>query len=130
LLGLHQSPLAAQLVASEFEEELPLLKAFVWVFQRDPDPLVPYDYGSGSVIAFRYDALELAVLDRVVFSVDSQPLVLRIRRRALGNRPRNQDPVHLQTEVIVDMACSVLLDHEEPATQARSAPERFRGPIG
>src|SRR5204863_167771 len=73
---------------------------------------IPQHDDAGAV-AFGDDALEAAVLDRVIFDVHRQPLGLRIERGSLRHGPRHQDAVVLETEVVVEMTGEMLLDAEE-----------------
>ena len=57
---------------------------------------------------------ELAVVERVILDVHRQALGLRIERRPLRHRPRQQHAVVLEPEVVVQVAGEMLLHAEEP----------------
>ena len=76
---------------------------------------VPNDYLAGTVVALGNDALEIAVLDRMVFDHHGKPLVGRIERRPLGYGPRAQHAFHLEAEVVMQPGGRVLL-HDEHTT--------------
>src|SRR5262249_34602897 len=113
--GLHadESPLAAELVAEELEEELPLSYALVEVGQGSPAALIPADDLTGTVVAIGDDAREIGVLDRVVLDFDGQALLGGIGGGTLGDRPGLQDASPLQPEVPVQAASRMFLHHEE-----------------
>ncbi len=57
-------------------------------------------------------AFEIAVVERVVFHFDREPLVRRIERGPARDRPGLEHAIQLQPEVIVQPARGVLLDDE------------------
>src|SRR5579872_5082741 len=88
-------------------------------------PSIPHDHGPGTVA--RTDrALEVAVRERVVLDLDSEALLPRVSRRALGHGPRAQHSVHLQAEVVMQGRRGVLLDDE--ARHQRSSASGRRPP--
>jgi hypothetical protein len=62
----------------------------------------------------------------MVLDLDGQPLVGRVHRGSLRDRPRAQHPVDLQAEVVVQRAGVVLLDDE--AHRLRIASRRLPSP--
>jgi hypothetical protein len=84
--------------------------------------LVPDDHRALAV-AGTDPALEVAVAERVVLDLDGEPLLARVGRRALRDRPGLQDSVGLEPEVVVQRARRVLLDHE-PRHAVRSTRAR------
>ncbi len=77
------------------------------------------------VLALRDLALEGQVLERVVLGVDRQPVLLRMRRQPLRQRPRDGHPVALQPQVPVQAPGVVLLDDEPPTLAIRPAAARL-----
>ena len=75
-------------------------------------PRVPDLHGPGAVLTLRDVALEVDVLDRVILGVDRLPVVLRVLRDAVRDRPGGEHAVALQPQVPVQAPRVVLLDHE------------------
>ncbi len=122
----HQHPRAFQLVAVERELQVALLQRRVHVVGlRRPRALVPQHDDAGAV-ALGDHALERAVLDRMILDVHREPLGLRIERRPLRHRPRQQHAVVLEAEVVVQVAGEVLLHAEEQCLAPASASSRAR----
>src|SRR5262252_4406849 len=71
---------------------------------------IPYDHLPTTVLGGWNYAFERAVLVRVIFGLDGQPALLRVVGRTLRNRPADQHPVDLQTEVVVQPTRGVFLD--------------------
>src|SRR5580704_17528215 len=94
------------------------------------DTAIPHDDGTRAVVAGRNHALEVAVLERMVFDGDCKMLVGRIHRGAFRNGPRAQDTFHLESKVVVKPPRRVLLYDEGAAVRGtwtrNLAPERFR----
>ena len=88
------------------------------------DAAVPNDYLAGTVVALGNDALEIAVLDRMVLDHHGKPLVGGIERRPLGHGPRAQHAFHLETEVVMEPGGRVLL-HDEHTTGPTAQSWRF-----
>src|SRR5215217_1610992 len=82
-------------------------------------PRVPHDHRSGAVARPPDHALEVAVGERVVLDLDGEPLLARIGRRPLRNRPRLQHAVDLEPEVVVQRRRRVLVDDEAAHAPAR-----------
>ena len=78
-----------------------------------PPPYWPFGNG----------AFEVAVVERMVLDLDRQPLAVRIERRALGHRPRLEDAVELEPEIVVQARRVMPLDDEAqlPAPAATAA---------
>src|SRR5262249_30984722 len=64
------------------------------------------------VLALGDDALELAVVQRVVLGLHGQPLVRGIEARSLRHRPALEHALHREAEVVVQPRGGVLLHHE------------------
>ena len=111
--GPHQREAAAQLVALEIEEQLPLLQPFLGILDGPPAPEIPDDHGAGPVVPLGDHAFEVGVLDRVVLHLHREPLLGRVERGSLGHRPREQHAAPLEAQVVVEPARRVLLHHEQ-----------------
>ncbi len=78
-------------------------------------PRIPDHHGPGSVLAGGDLARELEVLHGVIFRAYGQPVVGRLRGDPVGDRPRGERSVVLETEVPVKPSGVVLLDGEAGA---------------
>src|SRR5689334_1478632 len=87
LLDLHERPLAMELVPFQLEQELSLLQPLAPIFERDPFAAVPDDHAPGAIVPLRDDALEVAVLEGVIFDLHREALVVHVVRRALRDGP-------------------------------------------
>src|SRR5690606_16069372 len=84
---------------------------------------------AGAVLTARNSADERAVLQRMVLGLHRETLGTRVGRQALGHGPGGQDTVVLQTEIPVQPARVVLLDHERRLPLlARGVPGMTPGP--
>ena len=81
---------------------------------------VPDDHRPRAVLALRDHALEVAPRERVVVNGHREPLVARVHRRALRDRPGSERSSHLEPEVVVHARRVMLLDHE--ARHSRPVP--------
>ena len=124
--GADEHPRALQLVAVERELEVALLQRRIDVVDfRRPRALIPQHHDAGAV-AFRDDAFERAVLDRMILDVHRQPLRLRVERRPFRHCPRQQHAFPFEPEVVVEMAGEVLLHAEEQPLSRASPSARAR----
>jgi len=110
---LHQGPGASKFHSLQLEEEFPLLHSLSGVADRSPAPAVPHDHRSGTVIPLRDHSFKSPILERMILHQYRQPLVRGIEGRAFGNRPRPENSVDLQAEIVVQPSRSVLVHHEE-----------------
>ncbi len=67
---------------------------------------------SRAIIAFGNISFKFGVFNRVIFDVDSQSFLAYFLRRALGDRPGCQRPVDLKSEIKMQAAGGVPLNHE------------------
>ena len=74
-----------------------------------PPPYWPFGNG----------AFEIAVIERMIFDLHRQPLVVRIERGAARDRPGFEDAVEFQPEIVVQPRRVMLLDHEAPPLRRR-----------
>ena len=129
-LDLHQRPLSVELVTLELEQKLPLLQSFTPRLDRHPLAAVPHDHAARAIVPRRDHALEISVLERMVFDFHRQPLLGLVVRRPLRHRPRTEDAVHLQPQIEMEIPRRVLVNDEEVSGNGRDRPERLGRPIG
>src|SRR6185436_13619706 len=106
----HQVPGAMQPLALQYESHVPLAVAGARIALRPPHALVPDLHLARAVVPFRNHALELRVVERMVFDVLREALDAGVGARLVGNRPALQRAVEFQPEVVVQAARGVLLD--------------------
>src|SRR4029450_229914 len=83
---------------------------------------VPYDRRPRAVVALADDPLEAAVLERVVFDVHREALLVGAHRGPLGHGPALQHAVDLEPQVVVELPRRVLVhDEASAAGRARAA---------
>ncbi|HEX2768129.1 MAG TPA: hypothetical protein VHN12_02505 [Geobacteraceae bacterium] len=121
--------LPAQPVAFKFETELSLSDPLFRIL-RINDLIaadVPHRHLSGAIVAFRDGALEGEVVQRMVFGLYGQTLVVWVQRWAFGHGPAFQDAVHFQSQVEVQTPGMVLMDNEAmPASDGAAPATRLR----
>ena len=82
---------------------------------------------AGAVVALRDLALEAPVLERMILDVDREVLLARLQRNAFRHRPRRENAVALEPEVVVQPSRVVPLHDEDRGLRlAALAPERLR----
>ncbi len=89
--GQHEA--AVQFLAGQPELEGSGGQRAVDVVHRRPDAGVPDDHRSGAVGPLGDDALEVDILDGMVFRLDGEALVVRVERGSLRHGPALEDPV-------------------------------------
>ena len=114
----HQHPAAVQLVAVQGEFQVALLEAALGIIGF-PGAAIPQHDGAAAILVVRNGAFEIAVIERVILDLDRQPLVMRIERGPLGDRPGFEDAVELQPQIVMQARCVMLLDHEPPLLRRR-----------
>ena len=119
LLQLDERPAAAKLVAPQLEQQLALFESFAHVLEGGPHATIPDDDRTCAIVPFWNDSLEVAVLEGVVFDFYGEALVGRVGGRPLGDRPRFEDPVHLQPQVPMQARRVVHVDDEQPTRFGR-----------
>jgi hypothetical protein len=70
-------------------------------------------------LPFRNGAFEIAVVERVVFHLHRQPLVVRIERGPFCHGPGLEDAVEFQPEVIMQTAGIMFLNDKAPSLRRR-----------
>ena len=77
-----------------------------------PIAAVPELHRAAAILALRDRAFEIAVIERMVFHLHRQPLVMRVERGAACHCPGLEDAVELQPKIVVQPGRSMFLDHE------------------
>ena len=115
-VALHEREAAVQLFAVEPEFQLALRVRFGRFFDRArlrlPRTAIPHDHAARAVIALGNHAFERAVVERMVLDVHGQPLHRRIEARTFRHGPRLERAIEFETEVVVQTARVVFLNHE------------------
>src|SRR5438067_11774686 len=75
-------------------------------------PPIPDRHRPGAVLALGDLPVEVEILERVVLGADREPILTRVGRDPVRDRPRRQRPVVLEPEVPVKARRVVLLDDE------------------
>jgi hypothetical protein len=91
--------------------------------------MIPPDHSAGAVLALGDLAFESCILERVVFDLNGEPSLARLRAGPLRNRPALEDAVELETEVVVIVRGEMMLDDEHPFHTGAFGPlaRRFPG---
>jgi hypothetical protein len=105
----HQVPDALETLAVQTELQLAGAIARSGIADGLPRAAVPQHHRAAAVLAGRNDALEAAVLDRVILDVDGEAFRPGLDARALGDGPAFQRAVEFQPEIEVEPARCVLL---------------------
>jgi hypothetical protein len=95
------------------ELQIALLETAFGIFGF-PSAAVPQHDRAAAVLALRNRALEITIVERVVFDLDGQPLVVRIERGPFRHRPGLEDAVEFEPQIVVQPRGVMLLDHEAP----------------
>ena len=122
----HEMPLASQLLAVQVELEVPFLVAERGIEIGGPGALVPDHDGAAAVLAFGDDALEAAIVERMVLGQHGQPFLAGDQARPLRHRPALQHAVELEPEVVMQAPRRVLLDDIGVAGRRSLAARRLR----
>ena len=109
-----QDPAAVKFLTLKGEIQLAFCIAALRILAI-PIAAVPNHDGASAVLALRNGAFEVAVIQRMVLDLDREPLVMRIEGRALGDGPGLEDAVQFEPQVVVQMRCRMLLNHEAEA---------------
>src|SRR5260221_8782125 len=117
-----ERPFALQLLAVEGEFERALaIGGFGVLVVRLPGAVIPEQHRAAAILTPRNDALEIAIVERMVLDMDGKALLAGIEARALGNRPALEDAVELEAEIVMQPRRRMLLDDK--------APPAARGPL-
>ena len=110
VLHPHQHPAAMQFLAVQAEFEIALGQHLVGVAFRRPGAAVPQHHRAAAILALGNGALEVAVIEGMVFHFHRQPLFGRVQRRPARHRPGTKGTVQLQPEVVMQPGRGMLLD--------------------
>ena len=77
-----------------------------------PVAAVPDHDGASAILALRNGAFEVAIVQRMILDLNCEPLVMRIERGSLGDGPGFEDAVQFESQVVVQVRCRMLLNHE------------------
>src|SRR5215831_15053810 len=115
---LDECPASMELLAIQRELQRACAIGLVRVADRLPGAAIPDKHSAAAVLALGDDALEVAVLDRVILDVHGQPLVRGIEARPLGDRPALENAFELEPKIVVEPRGGVLLNHERARRRA------------
>src|ERR1051325_1464422 len=91
---------------------------------------IPHHDSAAAVLTLRNNALELEVIDRMVFSGHRQSFFTFRIRRALGDSPRFENIMHLQPEIVMKMTGCMFLDYKTPPASLTAPAHRQRCRFG
>src|SRR5690349_16255824 len=92
------------------------------IAHRLPPAAVPQHHRAAAILALGNDALERAVLDRMVLDMDSEALGIGIEARPFRHRPALEHAVELEAEIVVHAPRRMRLDDiAEPLVLAGTA---------
>src|ERR1700721_300646 len=80
-----------------------------------PIAAIPNHHGAAAVLPLRNGPFEVAVIQRMVFDLDREPLFRRVEGRALCNCPGLENTVELEPKVVMQMRGRMLLDNKAEA---------------
>ena len=115
----NQMPRSVQFVSLKFEAEMAFLHTRSRIPFRLPYPLVPDDHGAGAILTLRDRAFKGGVIERVIFNMDCEPSLGRVKARPAGNRPTPQHAVMFEAKIIVQSRGVMLVDDKYPAARRR-----------
>ena len=115
----HERPGPVEAPPVQADLELPVLLLLEQLVRA----VVPDLDAACAVLALRDLAVELRVLERVVLDVHRERAVACFERDALRHRPRQQDAVALEAEVVVQPAGVVSLHDEDRRVAVATAAE-------
>ena len=108
----NQGPVAAKFLSKQFEFYFSGLVRRRRIAIGSPGATVPGDDLTGTILFRRNGAFKGRIVERMVFHVNRQPLVVRIQRRPLRYRPAFQRAVYLQPKVVMQPGGVVPLHHK------------------
>src|SRR5690606_1859942 len=83
-----------------------------------PCAAIPDDNRPAAIFALRDGAFKVAIVERVVLDMDSQPLFGRNKARTTGDCPACKHPIDLQPQIIVQPPGCMFLNDETVAGSA------------
>ncbi len=122
----HEMPAAVQFLAVEIEIQMAFGETFVRIADRRPMAAIPEDDIAAAIFALRNRAFEVAIVERMIFDMDGEPLFARHEARAARDGPAFQNAVEREAKVIVKPARGVFLNDEEIVVLGPCPPARLR----
>ena len=124
MLHADEDPTALQALAGENEFEIPFFERRFRCFaiQGFPITAIPELDGTAAILALRYRAFEIAIVQRVILDLDSEAFIGGIERGAARYGPGFEDTVQLQAQVVMQSPRSVFLDDKAPPRGRRQPP--------
>ena len=116
----HQRPAARQAFAFQPELQGAVLQAGMRVCLGDPIAAIPQLDRAAAILSFGDRAFEIPIIKGMVLNLDRQALVVRVKRGPLGDRPRFENTIELEPEVIVQARGIVALDDEAELARLRN----------
>ena len=110
----HEHPTAMQLFTVQREFQIALLVSAFRIVGF-PIAAIPELHGAAAILALWNGAFEIAIVQRMIFHLHRQPLVMRIERGTLRHCPGFEDSVELQPQIVMQARRGVFLDHKPPA---------------
>src|SRR6266704_1041324 len=77
---------------------------------REPVTSIPEQHRAATVFTLGNRALEVTVVERMIFDLDGEPLVCGIEGGTPGNRPRLEYPIEIKSKVVVQPPGGMLLN--------------------
>ncbi len=115
----HKMPTTVQFLAVEFECEMALGQAFVWIVFRLPMPTIPDHDRPAAIFALRNRAFEFVVGDRMILNLDRKPLLAGHKLRSARYRPTFHDAIEFEPQIVVETSRRVFLYDERVTTLSR-----------
>ena len=130
-------PTAVQLLALKCECEVAFRQAPVGIALRQPMAAVPDHHSAAAILALRNGPFERVVGNRVILDLDCQPLFSGHKARPARHRPAFHHAVELETQIVVQTRCGMLLNDKGVTSLARHLAFRLSsdaeiafGPVG
>ncbi len=113
-LHAHEDPAPVQAVSGQLEFQLARLQLLRGrgLTLGGPGAAVPQLDGAAAVFSARNGPLEITVVERVILDLDGQAFLRRVQGGPSRHRPRFEDPVELESQIVVQAPRGVLLDDE------------------
>src|SRR5260221_459502 len=114
-LGANQHPRSAKFLSVESEFQISFAKGSVDIGNfGSPGASIPKHDSAASVLAFRNNAFERAVIERMVFHLSGEAFYGWVERRSLGHGPGQKHAAPLQPEVVMQIRrCMFLNDVQQ-----------------
>ena len=119
VLHAHEDPAAVKAGAMKREFQVSAGERFLGrtIAFRFPISAIPELDRAAAVLSLRDRSFEIAIIERMVFDFDREALLVGVERGALGDRPRLEHPIELETQIIVQATGVMFLNDEAPAVR-------------